>query len=205
MTLIALLATALVAVVVYIVSSRFESEPENSAIAERQGPLCDALPAGDDPGGPEAIAGLDAAAALTWIPVLTIFEAGTRASGLTTELVDSDGLTILAPSDDALLLALGQDTLDDLIIFRANELRQMLESHIVDESLSLRDLVAAGEVTTRSGVTVPVLVADEEVRLGERATIVCGGYRVANGMIHVIDAVLGDLPAPAEPRQPVSG
>jgi hypothetical protein len=205
-TLIALLAIALVAVVVVcIVSSRFESEPADSAIADLQGPLCDALPAGDDPGGPEAIAGLDAAVALTWIPVLTIFEAGTRASGLTTELVDSDGLTILAPSDDALLLALGQDTLDDLIIFRANDLRQMLESHIVDESLSVRDLVAAGEVTTRSGVTVPVLVADEEVRLGERATIVCGGYRVANGMIHVIDAVLGDLPAPAEPRQPVSG
>ena len=144
-TAVALVVVALVAaVVLYIVRRGSDSEPENTATDELHGPLCDALPAGDDPGGPEQLAGLDAAVALTWIPVLTIFEAGTRAAGLTTELADADGLTILAPSDDAFLLALGQETLDDLIIFRNAELRQLLESHLVDESLTLRDLAAVG-------------------------------------------------------------
>ena len=206
-TVVALVVVALVAAVVVgsIVSRGSDSEPEDTAAEELHGPLCDALPAGDDPGGPAQLAGLDAAVALTWIPVLTIFEAGTRAAGLTTELADADGLTIFAPSDDAFLLALGQETLDDLIIFRNSELRQLLESHVVDESLTLRDLAAVGEVTSRSGDTVAVVAAGDEVRLGDRASIVCGNYRVANGTIHVIDAVLGELPAPAEPGQPVSG
>jgi uncharacterized surface protein with fasciclin (FAS1) repeats len=182
-----------------------DSELADTAIGELHGPLCDSLPAGNEPGGPEQLAGLNAAVALTWIPVLTIFEAGTRAAGLTTELAGADGLTIFAPSDDALLLALGQETLDDLIIFRQQELRRLLESHIVDESLTLGDLAAVDEVTTRSGDTVAVVARGEEVRLGDRGSIVCGNYRVANGTIHVIDAVLGELPAPTKPGQPVSG
>jgi uncharacterized surface protein with fasciclin (FAS1) repeats len=206
-TVVALVIVALVAalVFVYIVRRGSDSEPADTASDGLHGPLCDALPAGEDPGGPEQLARLDAAVALTWIPVLTIFEASTRAAGLTTELADSDGLTIFAPSDDALLLTLGQETLDDLIIFRNAELRRLLESHLVDESLTLRDLAAVGEVTTRAADTVAVVAAGDEVRLGEQAHVVCGNYRVANGTIHVIDAVLGELPAPAEPGQPVSG
>jgi hypothetical protein len=185
---------------------------EASAVAEGDavvpdvhGPLCDALPAGDDPGGPQAIAGLDAAVALSWIPVLTIFEAGTRASGLSAELAAAHGVTILAPSDDAFLLALTQETLDELIISRQDELRGLLETHIVDDALTVRDLVAAGSVTTRSGHTLTVVAAGDEARLGDRATTVCSDYRVANATIHVIDGVLGELPAPAEPGQPASG
>ena len=105
-TVVVLVIVALVAALVigYIVRRGSDSEPADIAADEPHGPLCDALPAGDDPGGPAQLAGLDAAVALTWIPVLTIFEAGTRAAGLTTELADADGLTIFAPSDDAFLL-----------------------------------------------------------------------------------------------------
>ena len=38
------------------------------------GPLCDALPSGDDPGAPESLTGEPADVALQWIPVLTTFE-----------------------------------------------------------------------------------------------------------------------------------
>ena len=177
----------------------------SDAVRGVHGPLCDALPADDDPGGPQAIAELDAADALTWIPVLTIFEAGTRAAGLTPDLADADELTILAPTDDAFLLALSQDTLDELIITRQDELRRLLDAHIVDRALSVGDLVAAGSVTTRSGDVVTVAAAGEGARLGEVAMTVCSDYRVANATIHVIDGVLGELPAPAAPGQPVSG
>ena len=178
---------------------------DGDAVRGVHGPLCDALPAGDDPGGPQAISGLDAAVALTWIPVLTIFEAGTRAAGLTAELADADGLTILAPTDDAFLLALTQETIDELIITRQDELRRLLESHIVDQALTVRDLVAAGSVTTRSGDVVTVAAAGEEASFGQEATTVCSDYLVANATIHVIDGVLGELPVPAEPGQPESG
>ena len=67
--------------------------------------------------------------------MLTIFEAGTPRPGLTAESADADGLTILAPTDDAFLLALTQETIDELIITRHDELRRLLESHIVDQAL----------------------------------------------------------------------
>jgi len=215
-TVVALLVVAVVAVVVRgdgtdgtpgsATNSAANAMAEGDAVvSDVHGPLCDALPAGDDPGGPQAIAGLDAAVALSWIPVLTIFGAGTRASGLSAELAAADGVTILAPSDDAFLLALTQETLDELIISRQDELRELLETHIVDDALTVRDLVAAGSVTTRSGDTLTVVAAGDEARLGDRATTVCSDYRVANATIHVIDGVLGELPAPAEQGQPVSG
>ena len=178
---------------------------DDDAGVQVHGPLCAALPAGDDPGNPDALAELDASVALTWIPVLTIFEAGTRASGLTTELADADGVTILAPSDDAFLLALSQETLDELIISRHDELRELLDAHIVDGAMTVEDLVDAGSVTTRSGNTVVIEAAGDEARLDGRAATVCSDYRVANATIHVVDGVLGELPAPAEPAGPAHG
>jgi hypothetical protein len=50
------------------------------------GPLCGRLPTGTDPGGPETLKSEPADQALQWIPVLTIFEAGTRTTGLDADL-----------------------------------------------------------------------------------------------------------------------
>lgn len=180
-------------------------DPDEAVRGGVHGPLCQALPAGDDPGSPSAIAGLDASAALTWIPVLTVFEAATRAAGLTAELGEADGITILAPSDDAFLLAMTQETLDELIISRQDELRRLVEAHVVDGERSVADLIAAGTVTAWSGDTFTVAASEGEARLADRAGTVCSDYRVANAAIHVIDGVLGELPASAEPGQPVSG
>lgn len=200
---------ALVTVVLGVVAVIAVAAARRSDVADApsesggvHGPLCDALPSGDDPGSPAAIAELDASVALTWIPVLTVFEAGTRAAGLTSELAESGGITILAPSDDAFLLAMTQETLDELIISRQDELRELLESHIVDGQLSVTDLVTAGSVTTLSGDTFEVDAAGSEAVVDGRAAMVCSDYRVANATIHVIDAVLGELPAPAPPAEP---
>lgn len=65
------------------------------------GPLCDLLPAGTDPGGPATLTSEPADVALTWIPVLTNFEAGVRASGLAADLRNAKAVTILAPTDEA--------------------------------------------------------------------------------------------------------
>jgi len=58
-------------------------------------------------------------------------------------------------------------------------------------------MVAAGRVTTLSGDTVTVTGAEGLLRLDDRAGTLCGDYQAANARIHVIDEVLGKLPAPA--------
>jgi hypothetical protein len=146
------------------------------------GPLCERLPSGDDPGAPASLRDEPADIALTWIPVVTTFEAAVRASG-----IELDGTTILAPTDDAFAKAYDRQELDDLLLERP---RELLEAHIVEGERSLADLRDAGEVTTRAGDTVDVTKAGAMARLGGRATTVCADYTVGNARIHVIDGVL---------------
>jgi uncharacterized surface protein with fasciclin (FAS1) repeats len=155
------------------------------------GPLCDALPSGDDPGAPETLRDEPADVALTWIPVVTTFEAAVRASGLAGYLNTADGVTILAPTDAAFEAAFDRQALDDLLLSGGGELRALLEAHIVEGSHSLADLRDAGSVTTLAGDELRVEPAGEMARFGDRATSVCADYDVANARIHVVDGVLG--------------
>ena len=155
------------------------------------GPLCDVLPSGDDPGAPASLRDEPADVALTWIPVVTTFEAAVRASGLVDYLHTAGGVTILAPTDAAFATAFDRQTLDNLLLLRPRELRAIINAHIVDESLSLADLCDAGSVTTLTGDKLTVAPAGAMARLGDRATTVCADYDVANARIHVIDRVLG--------------
>jgi uncharacterized surface protein with fasciclin (FAS1) repeats len=161
--------------------------PNTSIVA---GPLCDLLPSGDDPGAPETLMDEPADVALTWIPVLTTFEAAVRAAGLADDLRRADGVTILAPTDDAFAAAFDRQRLDDLLLSRHRELRALLEAHIIDRSLSLAALLDAATITTLAGDTLTVAPAGAMARFDGRATTVCADYQVANGRIHVIGGVL---------------
>src|SRR5688500_14665457 len=114
-------------------------------------PLSDLRPAGDAPGAPASLADEPADVALQWIPVATTFEAAVRAAGLAGYLRGADGVTILAPTDDAFAAAFDRQTLDDLLLSRQNELRAILEAHIIEGRHSLEDLRDAGSVTTLAG------------------------------------------------------
>jgi uncharacterized surface protein with fasciclin (FAS1) repeats len=166
---------------------RAAQAPNASIVA---GPLCDLLPSGDDPGAPETLTDEPADVALTWIPVVTTFEAAVRAAGLADDLHRADGITILAPTDDAFAAAFDRQTLDDLVLSRHRELRALLEAHIIDGSLSLAALRDAGTVKTLAGHTLSVAPAGAMARFDGRATTVCADYLVANGRIHVIGGVL---------------
>jgi uncharacterized surface protein with fasciclin (FAS1) repeats len=168
-------------------AARTPAAPEASIVA---GPLCDLLPSGDDPGAPETLTDEPADVALQWIPVVTTFEAAVRASGLADDLRSADGVTILAPTDDAFAAAFDRQTLDNLLLSRQRELRALLEAHIIDRSLSLAALRDAGRVTTLAGGTLTVAPAGAMARFDDRATTVCADYDVANARIHVIDGVL---------------
>jgi uncharacterized surface protein with fasciclin (FAS1) repeats len=168
-------------------AARTHEAPNASIVA---GPLCDLLPSGDDPGAPETLTDEPADVALQWIPVVTTFEAAVRASGLADDLHRADGVTVLAPTDDAFAAAFDRQTLDNLLLSRQRELRALLEAHIIDGSLSLSALREAGRVTTLAGDRLTVAPAGAMARFGDRATTVCADYDVANARIHVIDGVL---------------
>jgi Fasciclin domain len=165
-----------------------------AAASTVNGPLCDVLPAGDDPGAPASLRDEPADVALTWIPVVTTFEAAVRASGLARVLHDAESVTILAPTDDAFAAALSRQRLDDLLLSRRRELRALVEAHIVDGARSLSELLEAGRVTTRAGDALSVTRAGSMARLDDRAETVCADYAVANARIHVVDGVLGVSP-----------
>ena len=150
------------------------------------GPLCAALPTGDDPGAPQTLVEKPPAEALTWIPVITTFEAAVRRSGL--ELRD---VTILAPSDDAFTAAYDRRRLDEILLSRDRS-RTLVEQHVAEGVHSLEDLLDDGDLTTLAGDTLEVTEAEAMARLGGRATTVCADYAAAGARIHVIDGVLSN-------------
>ena len=81
----------------------------------------------------------------------------------------------------------------------------MLEAHLVDAAVTLQELRSAGQLTTRAGHTLTAVSVEAMARLDDRATTVCADFLVANGRIHVIDGVLGELPEPAPPTDPGDG
>lgn len=170
----------------------------DTAVSGVSGPLCDVLPTGTDPGNPGSLAKEPVDVALQWIPVLTTFESALRASGLAPELRDMDGLTILAPTDDAFGGKFSEDTLDKLFIERKDDLRELLRAHIVDGARPLTELVAAGTVTTLDGTSVEVTAAGPMARVAGQADTLCADYRATNARIHIINRVLGKLPTDAD-------
>lgn len=173
-----------------------------AAVVEVSGPLCQALPTGDDPGAPQSIAGEPADVVLTWIPVATTFEAAVRATGLDRELNGRERpVTILAPTDEAFQKAFDEQTMDELLLERQDELRELVEAHMFEGAKALADLREADELTTLAGPTVEVEPAGAMVELGHRAKTVCADYAAANARIHVVDAV---LPSRTLARRPPS-
>ena len=178
------------------------ADPSDGPVASPgtvSGPLCDLLPTGTDPGGPETLRTEPADEALKWMPVLTIFEAGARASGLTADLRETQGLTILAPTDEAFVTTFSEDELDDLLISRRSALRGLLRAHMIEGQLSLAQMLDEGRVTTLAGDTIDITPSGDMARLGDQAETVCADYRVANARIHVIDGLLGELPTDGGP------
>ncbi|RAO10517.1 hypothetical protein MED15_05734 [Micromonospora noduli] len=169
-----------------------------SAAPQPTGPLCAALPTGTDPGNPSFLAGQPVDQALRWIPTLTTFEAALRTSGVLTDLPAGDGVTVLAPSDDAFAATFSEDNWDDLMTHHTDQLRTLLKAHLITGSHPIADLTTAGTATTLDGVTVTVTRTGPTTRLGDRADTVCADYQATNARIHIINAVLGPLPATAD-------
>ncbi|MEV1331429.1 fasciclin domain-containing protein [Micromonospora costi] len=172
-------------------------QPDTTPVAAQiSGPLCAALPAGDEPGNPTYLAGQPVATALQWMPTLTTFEAALRTSGLLPDL-ERDGITLLAPSDDAFAATFSDDTWDALMTRDQDKLRTLVKAHIIPGTHTLDDLADDGTATTLDGATLTVTRTGDTTRFGDKADAVCGDYQATRARIHIINTVLGPLPADA--------
>ncbi|MFG2104943.1 fasciclin domain-containing protein [Micromonospora echinaurantiaca] len=162
------------------------------------GPLCAALPTGSEPGNPTFLAGQPADQALTWMPTLTTFEAALRTSGALTDRDTTGGITILAPTDDAFAATFSDDTWDTLMTRDHQKLRTLVNAHLITGAHTADDLATAGTTRTLDGTTLTVTRTGPSIRLGDKADAVCADYQATGARIHIIDAVLGPLPATAD-------
>lgn len=97
-------------------------------------------------------------------------------------------LTVFAPTNDA-LWALG-DTLDAALADPGGLLTDVLAYHVVAGSNDAAALVAAGSATTLGGESVTITTPSYGRVQVNDATVVIADIQTANGIIHVIDAVL---------------
>jgi uncharacterized surface protein with fasciclin (FAS1) repeats len=117
---------------------------------------------------------------------LTTFTAGLRAAGLPDALAQKGPFTVFAPTDEAFAkLPTGAY---QLLLKDPARLKAILNYHIVSGYFMARD-VKSGEVMTLQGSTLTAAVSAADVRVNG-ARVTQGDIVAANGVVHVIDAVI---------------
>lgn len=118
----------------------------------------------------------------------TTLVAAVEAAGLVDALKGEGPFTVFAPTDEA-FAAIPQETLDALLADPSGDLTQILLYHVVEGKVMAADVTDGLEATTLQGAPVNFTVADGSVKIND-ATIVTTDIEAANGVIHVIDAVI---------------
>ena len=117
----------------------------------------------------------------------TLLQAAT-AAGLVDTLKGTGPFTVFAPTDAA-FAALPAGTLDALLKDPA-KLKDVLLYHVVAGKVTADQVVKLTSATTVEGKPVKVTVKDSTVYLNDTVKVVTTDIPAANGVIHVIDAVL---------------
>ena len=121
--------------------------------------------------------------------VHTTLETAIDAAGLDGALSNPDlDLTLFAPTDDA-FDALPDGVLDDLLADPTGALANVLLYHVTVGSALSTDLMDGMEIVTAQGETVTVSINGGDVMINN-AMVTTADIETANGVVHVIDAVL---------------
>lgn len=116
--------------------------------------------------------------------------AAAEAAGLVPALTGKDELTVFAPTDDA-FTALPSGTVEDLLKQEnKKQLIELLTTHIVSGKVSAGDALNAGKAKSLSGSELSFKI-DNGVFTVNGSTIRSVGIDGGNGVIHVIDSVIG--------------
>ncbi len=128
-------------------------------------------------------------------------EAAVVAAGLAETLAGPGPFTVFAPTDDA-FAALPDGTLEGLLADPNGALREILFYHVASGAVPSTQVITLSEVPTLLGPTVTVTNTITGVLLNGTVNLVQTDIEAANGIIHVIDAVL--LPTVEVPASPPS-
>lgn len=132
---------------------------------------------------------------------LTTLVSALEAANLIDALNGQGPFTVFAPADDA-FAALPAGVLDELLA-DPNALREVMLYHVVPERLPAGEVTRRASLTTIQGQPLRISPAGNTTRVNN-AQIVISDVQAANGVIHVIDAVLlppayGDWLNPSPP------
>lgn len=128
--------------------------------------------------------------------------AAVQAAGLVDTLKGEGPFTVFAPTDAA-FAALPAGTIDALLADPTGDLTQILLYHVIAGKVMAADLSDGMQVNTVQGSSVTFKLSASGAMING-ANIVTTDIETANGVIHVIDAVL--LPPANEPDVlPVTG
>ena len=117
----------------------------------------------------------------------TLLTAAT-AAGLVDTLKGAGPFTVFAPTDAA-FAALPAGTLDGLLKDPA-KLKDILLYHVVSGKVTADQVVKLTSADTVEGKPIKIAVKDGTVYLNDTVKVVTTDIPAANGVIHVIDAVL---------------
>ncbi|MFE7131379.1 fasciclin domain-containing protein [Streptomyces sp. NPDC057638] len=167
------------------------SSPSPSGSAGPFGPECAKLPNGGKGGD---MARQKVADAVAQSPQLTELASALRQAGLTGPLNDAKEITLFAPDNEAFqdLTAAEREALFN----NPDQLKRVLNYHVVEKKIT-RDDLPNGSFTTREGSKLTTSGSGDRFEVNNEADIECGGVRVANATIEVIDEIL--MPPPASP------
>ncbi len=119
----------------------------------------------------------------------TTLLAAVEAAGLTSALIGEGPFTILAPTDAA-FSALPQGTVENLLKpENLATLQNILKYHVISGRVYSDQVVKLNSAKTLSGQTVSISADSSGVMINE-ASVAKVDIEAANGVIHVIDAVL---------------
>jgi uncharacterized surface protein with fasciclin (FAS1) repeats len=184
--------TAAVPTTVGTLASSVAAAPATSPPAtEASGPAgsaCERFPPDGD-GSLAAIAREPLGTAMGQVPRLSALVAAIDAAGLLPALDGPGPLTIFAPVNAA-FEAIPPAELDTLLTDSA-AVNSLLLYHAVADELSRAEMVDAGEVATIEGQPLSFVERGDRLSINDgQATVICSDIATANGVIHMIDAVL---------------
>ena len=115
--------------------------------------------------------------------------AAVQAAGLVETLKGDGPFTVFAPTDEA-FAKLPAGTVEDLLKpENRKQLQAILTYHVVPGRVLAADVLKLKSAKTVNGESVSIAIKDGKVRI-DGATVVKADIQCANGVIHVIDAVI---------------
>lgn len=143
---------------------------------------------------------VDTAVSADQFPTLV---AAVQAAGLVDTLKSEGPFTVFAPTEAA-FAALPDGTIDALLADPTGDLANILLYHVVPGKVMAADLSDGLVATTALGAPVTFKISDSGAMVNN-ANIVAADIEAANGVIHVIDAVLLPPSSEAPEMLPVTG